>query len=448
MASDFDALPSDNMRAMNLRGIIELHCRKILIVLLGVALLNRVVVRAALGESYFWTNSYSAYYDLAENIVSGKGFCFDTTCAFWPPLYPLFLALTALGGKHYLLIVIPQALMGAGTALCAFLIGRNLFNTFVGILACAITTIYPYYVMHDTALQETGMVTFWTALSVYLLLRASKLNRKADWFLAGLAFGLIALTRASVAPAAGIALIWTAAWGTRRGIRDKVLNTSLVLLAILLMIGPWLIRTYRLTGAAVLSSQTGSALWKGNNPQTFSAYPVRSIDISTGDAWTAVPEADKADLDRLASDEIKESNWYARRALVFIREHPWLTVENAFRKLEAAFSWKLNPVREPLAQASYASFYVPVSILGMIGFFLGRHNRGVILIGMLFIAFTAVTAVFWAHTSHRSYLDVYLIVLAASVIDRLVAWIQTRKDRATAGVAGTKGIQVLRKLDS
>src|ERR1700704_5433454 len=164
------------MRAMNLRGIMEQHYRRILVALLGVAFLIRVSVRVAFGESYFWTNSYSEYYDLAENVVSGKGFCFGTTCAFWPPLYPLFLALTALGGKHYLLIVIPQALMGAGTAFCAFLIGRNLFNSFVGIFACAITAIYPYYVMHDTALQETGMVTFLTALSVYLLLRASKLN--------------------------------------------------------------------------------------------------------------------------------------------------------------------------------------------------------------------------------------------------------------------------------
>jgi len=187
----------------------------------------------------------------------------------------------------------------------------------------------------------------------------------------------------------------------------------------------------------VLSSQTGSALWKGNNPQTFSAYPSSSIDISTGIAWQALPDADKAELERLGGDEIKESDWYAHRALVFIRNHPWLTIQGGFRKLEAAFSWRLNPVREPLAQASYAVFYVPVSILGVFGFFLGRRNRGVILIGMLFIAFMAVTALFWAHTSHRSYLDVYLIVLGASVADRLVTWIEIQKNGAAAVIPAT-----------
>lgn len=426
---------------MKLRRITDVHYRPYVIALIALAVLVRVAVRVAFGESYFWINSYSAYYDLAENVVHGKGFCFSTTCAFWPPLYPLFLALTALGGKHYLLIVIPEALMGAGTALCAFLIGRNLFNTFVGVVACAITSIYPYYVMHDTALQETGMLTFVTVVSVYLLVRASRLNRNRDWFLAGLALGLIALTRASVAPVAAMALFWTAVWGARGSISGRLLKTSLVLLAILVMVGPWLIRTYRLTGAAVLSSQTGSALWKGNNPQTFSAYPSSSIDISTGNAWTALPEADKAGVERLGGDEIKESNWYARRALGFMRAHPWITIEGGFRKLEAAFSWRLNPVREPLAQASYAVFYAPISILGLFGLFLGRRNPGVILIGMLFIAFMAVTAVFWAHTSHRSYLDVYLIVLAASVIDRLRAWIATRKKQSGTGVTATSAMQ-------
>jgi hypothetical protein len=49
--------------------------------------------------------------------------------------------------------------------------------------------------------------------------------------------------------------------------------------------------------------------------------------------------------------------------------------------------------------------------------FLARRRREVILIEMLFLAFIGVTAVFWAHTSHRSYLDVYWIVFAASMVE-------------------------------
>ena len=51
--------------------------------------------------------------------------------------------------------------------------------------------------------------------------------------------------------------------------------------------------------------------------------------------------------------------------------------------------------------------------------FLTRRRPEVILIGMLFLAFISVTAVFWAHSSHRSYLDVYWIVFAASVVEKV-----------------------------
>jgi hypothetical protein len=48
------------------------------------------------------------------------------------------------------------------------------------------------------------------------------------------------------------------------------------------------------------------------------------------------------------------------------------------------------------------------------------------LIYLLFAVFMLVTAVFWAHTTHRVYLDVYWIAFAAGVLaDTLPV---TRKD--------------------
>ena len=102
-----------------------------------------------------------------------------------------------------------------------------------------------------------------------------------------------------------------------------------------------------------------------------------------------------------------------------MHDNPLLILRGMLRKLGAAFSWRLNPFRDPLAQAAYSIAYVPVAILGLIGMFLARRRRETILIGMLFIAFICVTAVFWGHTSHRSYLDVYWIVFAASVVERV-----------------------------
>jgi hypothetical protein len=157
----------------------------------------------------------------------------------------------------------------------------------------------------------------------------------------------------------------------------------------------------------------------GNNSQTFSRYPAGSIDRSRDEAWLKLSEQDRVDLQQLANDENARSNWFANRALVYMRKNPLLVLKGVVRKLEAAFSWRLNPLREPPVQLAYSIAYVPVAIFGLFGMYLARRRREVILIGMLFLAFICVTAVFWAHTSHRSYLDVYLIVFAASVMERL-----------------------------
>jgi hypothetical protein len=319
------------------------------------------------------------------------------------------------------LIVAPQALLGAGTAFCAFLIGRHIFNASVGVLACLIAAVYPYYVVHDTALQETGMVTFCAALAIWLLLRASKHNRKTDWFLAGIALGAIPLIRTSVAPAVGVGLFWCAVWGASGNYAEKLRKSLILLVAVAAVTGPWLVRTYCLIGAPVLNSQTGSALWTGNNPETFSHYPAESIDRSRNQAWQMLSEKDRADVERLADDEIGLSNWLAHRAFAYMRENPLLILQGMLRKLDAAFSWRLNPFRAELAQITYSIGYVPVAILGLTGMFLTFRRSEVILIEMLYISFICVTAVFWAHTSHRSYLDVYWIVFAASVMERF--WI-------------------------
>jgi hypothetical protein len=277
-------------------------------------------------------------------------------------------------------------------------------------------------------------VTFCMALSVWLLFRASKLARSRDWFIAGISLGAAALVRASVSPAIGVALIWIAIWGPG-GISQRIRECAILSFAVLLTIAPWLIYTYHVTGSPVLSSQTGRALWIGNNSETFSHYPAGSMDLSTGEAWSKMPPADKDEAMRLASDEIGLSNWYAQRAFKYMRENPGATLCGAFRKLEAAFSWRLNPHREPLAQAAYAIGYIPVAVFGIIGMFLNRHRREVILIALLYLAFVAVSAVFLAHTSHRTYLDVYWIVFAASTIEYLRAWLTAERALRSANLS-------------
>ena len=387
--------------------------------ILTVAFVLRLGARMAYGEDHFWTDGYLAFYRAAQNLADGNGFCNGTACSR-PPIYVAFLALTLFLPKNYLFIVVPQALIGTGTTLCAFLIGRQIFSPIAGLIACALASVYPYYVMHDTALQDTAMYTFACALAVWLLLRASLHNRPADWLCAGAALGAVVLVRASLAPVVAAAVLWTTLWG-RDTIRERLRATVLVALAAVVVMSPWLITTYRHTGAPVLSTDAGYMLWVANNPDTFSRYPVGSIDRSRDVAVSHLTTEDRAELEALSGDQRASGAWYARRALDFMRAQPGWVAQAAWRKIEAGFSWRLSPQREPLAQLAYALGYVPVALLGLAGMALAWRKRETGLIVLMVLAFLAVSAVFLSHTSHRVFLDVYLMVFSASVLARLMS---------------------------
>ena len=72
-----------------------------------------------------------------------------------------------------------------------------------------------------------------------------------------------------------------------------------------------------------------------------------------------------------------------------------------------------------LAGLVYALSYGPVMLLGLYGMWLRRGHlwEDSIIFGG-FVWFCAVTAVFFGHTSHRAYLDVYFIVFAGGVLSK------------------------------
>jgi len=118
----------------------------------------------------FWTNGYTFYFELAGQIAAGRGLAVPT--AFQVSIYPMFLAAVSFGRKAFLPIVLAQSLIGAATDLCGALLTTDWFGAQPGIVAAALAAAYPYYFVHDTALQETGLFAFLTLLSLLLLIRA------------------------------------------------------------------------------------------------------------------------------------------------------------------------------------------------------------------------------------------------------------------------------------
>ena len=137
------------------------------------AFVLRMIARLHTGAADFWVNGYTFFFDMAQSIAAGKGIAIEgIRTASRVPFYPIFLAAVTLGHEAFWPIVIAQSMIGAATAFCAALLARQMFHgpwaAKAATLAAAITAVYPYYVVHDTALQETALFTLLTLMAVIL----------------------------------------------------------------------------------------------------------------------------------------------------------------------------------------------------------------------------------------------------------------------------------------
>jgi hypothetical protein len=387
----------------------------------GAAFLLRLAARLCQGIDSFWVNGYALFFELAQSIAAGKGVMLanGVPTAFRVPLYPILLAGLTLGHRWFWPIAIAQSMIGAGTVVYAALLAQQIFEGERGrvaaIVAAIATAVYPYYVAHDTALQETSLCTLLTLIAVVLALRAVRTGALTPAALCGVVLGLDVLTRSPMALFALLVPLWMVA---RRRFAQGVLCAALLFLTVL----PWLWRNERLFGTPVLTTEAGYELWNGNNEILFRYYPMQSVDVSIGahvDTLDAIPEDQ---LPPETSNEVVIDRWFERQAIDYMREHPGLTVVNGLRKIGATFDWLPTPRRSRAQTVLYAISFGPVMLLGLWGMVQRRaHWRDDSLIYLLFAQFLLVTAVYFGQTNHRVFLDVYFIVFGAGAIAEMFA---------------------------
>lgn len=370
------------------------------------------LVGAGGSDRNWWDSGYTAFGQIAASLVEGHGFRLGPLRAARPPLYPLLLAgLYRVGGRSSVLPVLIQAVIGTATVFVAYRIARVAFEQRTGLAAAAIVAVYPYYVAHDTAQQETALFTLLTATTVCFLVIASRGGAPIHLTVAGGCAGLALLCREALLP-----FLPLAAWWLVRGSGSSShrLRRAAVFLATAgLVVSPWLARNAVVHGMPVFSSRLGLRVWIGNNPVTLSHYPWESIDLSTRAALAVFSDSEQAEVVGLGERDL--DRWFLRRALAFAVNEPLRTAWYAVVKVVAAF----GPFKSPLdgswhRSLLYTASYVPVALLAVYGVVTGVARGPVVsLLGLLIVAFLAVVLPTHAHTSHRSYLDVYLAILAA-----------------------------------
>jgi 4-amino-4-deoxy-L-arabinose transferase-like glycosyltransferase len=418
-----------------------------ILALVALAFVLRVAVRLALTAPDAVDEGYTFYLGIARTFVDGGGLCGapGEGCTQRVPVYPLFLAPFVATGWLYPGLAIAQAMLGAATVWLVWRLARHLFGPRAALVAGALAALNPYAVVHDTALQDTSLVNLLIVASVYLLARSVRLQAdphevrlKPDptydptyvatdvttfvAVAAGLALALAVLTTARVALMVPAALAWTAL-ATPGPWRARARRAALVTIPVVLLVGGWVGRNWRIEGAPVLTTESGVSLWIANHDRTFAFFPRYSMDITAAETFaTITPEQHAAITDTIGRPVARDRllRGWARES---IAADPAAVMWNGLRKVWVVASATLTPAHGGLAQAGYLALFLPVHLLAVWGLWRFRATDSAhLLSAAVLAAFVVTTAVFWAHTSHKSVVDSLLFVYAGGALAGLLGW--------------------------
>ncbi|MGA2831965.1 MAG: glycosyltransferase family 39 protein [Terracidiphilus sp.] len=234
-----------------------------------VAVIHAVVLFVALpalshrlAPSYNQNRFADGYDLLAQNLAAGNGYRFypDTAETLMrEPGYPLILAGLMLAfGKSLAVVQITNMLLALVTAFLTILIGRELTPE-----ACSRNSVLlfgpPMLFLFDpgTLIAESrgGVeITFGLLLAVFILsiYRAVRVNRWQDYLISGLVLGFTALVRSTPILFPVFFLLFVLYFDSRR-VKKLILfrNITILVLATLAVLSPWIVRNYSLTGKFV-----------------------------------------------------------------------------------------------------------------------------------------------------------------------------------------------------
>ena len=226
---------------------------------------------------FFDFNVYPDYYDiLARNLLEGKGYIigFGEDSVFWrPPLYPLFLVpiYYFFGYQHFPVVVI-QVILNSLTAVLIYKIMKKIFSPSLGLFAGILYSLYPLVAYN---LPRVSTVILFNFLFVLLIIVMYQFYDTPNWRNAVIFGGIQGLLTLCQLFFEGfpifilLSIFIMTLFHCRKGIMKQVQFGLWMILGFSIVLAPWVIRNYKLSGVfPLLGVGGGYTMWYGNYMQT------------------------------------------------------------------------------------------------------------------------------------------------------------------------------------
>jgi len=202
-----------------------------------------------------------SYFEITERLWRGEGF---GDLSRRPPLYPLFLWLTARSATAGLVpVVLAQHLLGIATVVLLYFLARRLLPARMrpaAVIAGLVGAAIPFPILSEHSILSESLFTFLLAAAAYSLLVWWQEDRGRYAACCGALLALAALTRPI---AVGIFPLWAAMLFLVAGTDDRRRAAGFLLRAGLLwaiLLLPLLLRNYAVMGSFALDRSLGRNL--------------------------------------------------------------------------------------------------------------------------------------------------------------------------------------------
>jgi 4-amino-4-deoxy-L-arabinose transferase-like glycosyltransferase len=287
------------------------------IVLAGIALRIAWVLYAAREPRGF--HDPTLYGVFAGRIADGDGYtgANGQATAYYPVGYP-----GALGAIVWLVRLTPfpdnipktaavfNLVLGVGSVLLTFEVGRRLFNNRIGLLSAGIVALWPNLIFHTAVMLTETLFNFLVMASVLLVVAIPTATRRIGWKRMA-AFGVLLGLSAFVRPISLFFLpvlllvLVVARW------RLALRYVGVATLAVVILLVPWTIRNVQATHSFVfISTNLGDNLCMSRHEGATGAFQSSPACLVSGKG-TTTPDY-----------EVKANRTNIRRATQFVRDHP------------------------------------------------------------------------------------------------------------------------------
>jgi 4-amino-4-deoxy-L-arabinose transferase-like glycosyltransferase len=280
------------------------------------------------------------YFDRGVEIANGLGFALPgaggvrVPVASNPPGYPLFLAVIfKVFGASMLVAKIMNAVLQMGALYCVYALARDLFRSeFAGRVALTILAFYPNGIAYTSIIANESLF-----MAIYLgatLTLLAALRGKSLWWgiCSGAAWGYAGLIKPQVLALPILILLLYAvdAFRRRQGWHWAKVS-ALTVLAMALLVVPWIVRNALVLGKPVMNTTVGQNLFMGNCPDTNGGWVA---------LWSPDNPRTAAMLPPMQPRELDNDIAARNAAMRYLRAHPERLYMTAGAKMRCLYGWE------------------------------------------------------------------------------------------------------------